>query len=234
MVYGRYIDAGVLFAYVFPVRRPCQFHPVPKLLRPRHAPTVLLLAALSWPACGETASGQAVHAEPARRTSLGWMTAGFMIVSFPVIASHRNNPDWRDPDHEFEDGFTQPPAWDKDDPVFDYVLHPLVGAEYYLVARNRGWDLWGSLAYSAALSAFYEYIPENMVQQPSAVDLLVTPLAGALLGEARYRLKEWIRRDPSRVAAPRFWISLLDPLDISLGGYPDGRARLYFNWKQAF
>ncbi len=162
------------------------------------------------------------------------MTLGFMLVPFPVVLANRHDEDWRDEDHQFKDGFTKPPTWDDDDPVYNYVLHPLAGSEYYLAARNRGWTFWGSLAYSAALSTFYEYIPENMIQRPSATDLLTTPLAGCLLGEARYRLKEWIRRDPSAVPAARFWITLLDPLDLSIGGYPDGRARLYFNWKHAF
>jgi len=91
-----------------------------------------------------------------------------------------------------------------------------------------------SLAYSAALSTFYEYMAENLIQQPSINDLLITPLVGSLLGELRYSLKEKIRTNPSSVPGARYWIALLDPLDISIGGYPDGQMRLYLNWKHDF
>ena len=170
----------------------------------------------------------------AQRTDLAWMTAGFVAVQFAAVGLHHDDEAWVDEGHEYEDGFTQAPTWDDDSWVYNYVLHPWVGSEYYLAARNRAWTPWGSLAYSAALSTFYEFFVENLIQQPSANDLLITPLIGSLLGEARYTLKEKIRRHPSAVSAAPFWITLLDPLDISVGGYPDGHSRLYFNWKHAF
>ncbi len=169
-----------------------------------------------------------------QRTPLSWMTAGVVIVQFATVFAFRNNPDWVEEGHRYWDGFTQWPVWDDDSWVYNYVAHPWVGSEYYLIARNRGWTPWGSLAYSAACSTFFEFFVENLLQPPSATDLIVTPLAGALVGEARYALRERIRRKPERVRGARLWIALLDPIDLSIGGFPDGRLRLYLNWKHAF
>jgi len=172
--------------------------------------------------------------DPPRRLALGWMTIGFVSVQFAAVATHHDDDAWTDEGHTFEDGWTTAPTWDDDSFFYNGVLHPWVGSEYYLAARNRDWNIWGSLAYSAALSTFYEYVAENLIQQPSANDLLVTPLAGALLGEARFALKRKIRRHPQSVPGARFWIILLDPVDVSIGGYPDGQPRVYLNWKHAF
>ena len=169
-----------------------------------------------------------------QRTPLSIMTLGFIGVQCATVYAKRNDEEWRDEGHLFKDGFTQAPVLDDDVWYYNYVLHPWVGSEYFLVARNRGSTFWQSLTYSAALSTFYEYVPENAIQQPSLNDLLITPIAGALLGEWRYSLKEKIRADPASVPGARYWIALLDPLDISIGGYPDGQMRLYFNWKQDF
>jgi hypothetical protein len=169
-----------------------------------------------------------------QRTPLSIMTLGFIGVQCATVYANRNDEEWRDDGHQFKDGFTQAPVLDDDVWYYNYALHPWVGSEYFLVARNRGRTFWQSMTYSAALSTFYEYLPENTIQQPSLNDLLVTPIAGALLGEWRFSLKEKIRADPSSVPGARYWIALLDPLDISIGGYPDGQMRLYFNWKQDF
>ena len=205
----------------------------------RLALLTLLLAGAS-PAASEDViapdPGQAPQhvVESPRRIPLEWMTAGFVAVQFAAVATHDDDKDWTDEGHEFEDGLSEAPVWDDDSFLFNGILHPWVGSEYYLAARNRNWSIWGSLAYSAALSTFYEYVAENMIQQPSANDLLITPLAGSLLGEARFALKRKIRKDPASVPGARFWITLLDPVDVSIGGYPDGQARLYLNWKHAF
>jgi hypothetical protein len=169
-----------------------------------------------------------------KRTPLIYMTAGFIGAQFAIVHLQRDDDDWKEEGHRFEDGFKHAPVWEDDAWHYNYGLHPWVGSEYYLVSRNRGHSRLLSLAYSAALSTFFEFIPENTIQSPSAVDLLVTPLCGSLLGELRYLAKEKLREDPTPVPGARLWIALLDPLDISLGGSPDGTTRLCFNWTHTF
>jgi hypothetical protein len=76
----------------------------------------------------------------------------------------------------------QDPRWDKDDWFVNYIAHPYVGAIYYTRARERGFSKGGSFVFSAVASAAYEFGVEALFEHPSYQDLIVTPVAGALLG----------------------------------------------------
>lgn len=89
------------------------------------------------------------------------------------------------------------PVWDDDRWWLNYVLHPYWGGAYYVQARERGLDRPQAFLYSALLSAIFEYGAEALAEPVSAQDLVVTPVAGALVGEylftplrARIRAKE--------------------------------------------
>lgn len=112
------------------------------------------------------------------------------------------------------------PRWDGDPWYWNYVTHPVAGAEYYLLARNRGCDPFESFLYGAALSAYWELVTEAYFERPSGQDLLVTPLAGFLLGELRYQVKVSVLE--GRGTRAGFWrvlaAVLVDPLDALTGG----------------
>lgn len=169
-----------------------------------------------------------------RRVGLPPMTALTVVAQFAVVGAARASDEWHEEEHAFADGFRESPQWDDDSAWFNLVLHPWVGSEYYLLARNRAWSRSGCLLYSAALSTFYEYVPENLIQQPSAIDLCVTPLAGSLLGELRYVWKERWRGRAGRSARACRWAGLIDPVDVTVGGYPDGEMRLLFRCRAGF
>lgn len=85
------------------------------------------------------------------------------------------------------------PVWDKDNPIFNYILHPYGGAVYYMSARSCGFNVLGSLAYSTIVSAvLWEYGIECFNEVPSIQDLVITPLAGMVMGECFYRVKRII------------------------------------------
>lgn len=97
----------------------------------------------------------------------------------------------------YKDAFTTPPLFDRTQPAFrwDYdplhinlVGHGLMGAELYHRARTCRSSVLGALAFTAGASAVWEYGFEANGVRPSAQDLLYTPLAGLLLGEARFQL----------------------------------------------
>jgi hypothetical protein len=88
------------------------------------------------------------------------------------------------------------PHFDDDRWGFNYIGHPLAGSEYYLILRNRKGTWWQSLIYAAGWSAFWEYVTEGLYEQASIQDLIVTPIAGAALGELRYQLRRALL-DPS-------------------------------------
>lgn len=86
--------------------------------------------------------------------------------------------------------------WDGDNPIFNYVLHPYGGAAYYMCARSQGFNFWGSALYCFCISTFFwEYGVEAFMEIPSIQDLIITPIAGALLGECFYKLKRRIVDD---------------------------------------
>lgn len=74
------------------------------------------------------------------------------------------------------------PVWDNDKYYVNYMLHPYWGATYYTRARERGLDQTASFAYSVIMSAMFEYGAECFAEKPSIQDLIVTPVAGSLLG----------------------------------------------------
>lgn len=82
------------------------------------------------------------------------------------------------------------PVWDKDDWAINYIGHPVSGAWYYTMARNDGMTIAESAVFSALMSTFvWEYGYEAFAEVPSIQDLIVTPLAGSLLGEWFYALE---------------------------------------------
>lgn len=74
------------------------------------------------------------------------------------------------------------PNWDRDPWFINYVGHPYWGAAYYVRARERGFGEIGSFLYSVLLSTLFEYSIESFFESPSYQDLIVTPVAGALIG----------------------------------------------------
>lgn len=91
--------------------------------------------------------------------------------------------------------YTSLPLWDPDgapasfdgDPwTINIIGHGLFGSELYMRARTCHYGVWGSLAWTVTGSVAWEYVFEASGVQPSAQDLVYTPIAGLLLGEARY------------------------------------------------
>lgn len=76
------------------------------------------------------------------------------------------------------------PVWDKDDWVINYIGHPYQGAAYYVFARQSGYDWQEAFLFSTIISTFmWEYGFESFAEAPSTQDLIVTPIAGSILGE---------------------------------------------------
>jgi hypothetical protein len=67
------------------------------------------------------------------------------------------------------------------------VGHPVAGLIYYQIARGSGLGVGGSFLATLAASTAWKYFGE-MNQKISINDLIVTPAAGWVLGEASYRL----------------------------------------------
>lgn len=89
------------------------------------------------------------------------------------------------------------PVVDGDVWYINFVLHPYWGATYYTRARERGLDRTDALLTAVAWSALFEYTSEALFEPVSLQDLIVTPVAGALIGEYVFApLRENINAKP--------------------------------------
>lgn len=128
------------------------------------------------------------------------------------------------------------PVWDKDNFVFNYILHPYGGAAYYMSARSQGFNVLYSFLYSAAVSTFFwEYGVEAFMEIPSIQDLVLTPVAGVLIGECFYLLKRRIVANGYELFGSRLAGNvaayLIDPVNEVIGifaGNPDRRKKHLF------
>jgi hypothetical protein len=108
------------------------------------------------------------------------------------------------------------PQWDQDQFYLNYIAHPYWGAGYYVRARERGYDERLSFWYSAAMSTAFEFGAEALFERPSLQDLVVTPVAGAILGEYFMRVRARVAaRNPPGEPVPfsdRAILALTDPI----------------------
>ena len=101
------------------------------------------------------------------------------------------------------------PREDDDGDFVNYVLHPLMGSETYLRAREGDFGIPGSIGFSLAASLTWEYAVESWTEHPSAQDIFVTTGVGWLIGEIRYRLKQYaIDNGLSYVLVDPIWAAL--------------------------
>ncbi|KYF74730.1 hypothetical protein BE17_15240, partial [Sorangium cellulosum] len=121
--------------------------------------------------------------------------------------------------YHYGEAFTKPPLFDAAQPAFRWdhdpwpinvFGHGLLGSEIYLRARTCRFSAPAAVAFAVAGTHLWEYGYEANGVRPSALDLVYTPLAGALLGELRYatwRAARGIRSAPARVLVR----ALVDP-----------------------
>jgi Domain of unknown function (DUF3943) len=112
----------------------------------------------------------------------------------------------------YRDAFSKPPVWDWSQPLFrqdgdrwyiNVIGHGAFGSELYLRARSCGHAPWQALAFTTLASGAWEYGFEANGVRPSGLDLMFTPAAGLVLGEARYagwRGARGLKRGPLRAA----------------------------------
>ena len=154
------------------------------------------------------------------RNTLTMFGAGAATMGFLYMMPN-SFTNWEDDDkspfRKWWDNVSREPVWDKDDLFLNYVTHPYAGAIYFMGARSSGANFWTSAAYSFALSTFFwEYGIEAFAERPSIQDLIVTPVAGAVLGEWFYRVKRDIIENDEQLWGSKAWgktaLFLMDPI----------------------
>lgn len=145
----------------------------------------------------------------------GIATMGFL---YAMPSSFTNwEDDGKSPGKKWWDNVSREPVWDSDDIFLNYVTHPYAGAIYYMGARSAGANAAYSFLYSFTLSTFFwEYGLEAFAERPSIQDLIVTPTAGAILGEWFYKSKRQIIENNYELCESQFLgktaLMLMDPM----------------------
>lgn len=91
--------------------------------------------------------------------------------------------------------FLRAPVWDDDDWQLNYIGHPVAGSFYYNSLRSQNASVFHSFLFATAQSFIWEYFIEATAEKPSTQDLIVTPIAGAILGESVHRITMNMRRN---------------------------------------
>lgn len=121
----------------------------------------------------------------------------------------------------YDDSISGGPVWDHDKPEVNYIGHPYFGAAYYTHAMNKNFTRLESLSYAFMMSTcVYEYGLEAFFEDPSIQDIFVTPLAGALFGEAFIAMSDRIHSNEDKVIGSKILGSIclfmLDPISAAL------------------
>lgn len=161
----------------------------------------------------------------------GGVTALIVLECLPEDATNWNRAAIKDVPlfQRYYNNVIHGPQWDGDKFIFNYVLHPYAGAAYFMSARSQGFSFWYSALYSFCISTFFwEYGVEAFMEVPSIQDLIITPVAGSLLGELFYIAKRRIVRDDYRLLGwkPLGYVAafLLDPVNELLGYFRGNHA----------
>jgi hypothetical protein len=158
-------------------------------------------------------------------------TAGVIVgmrLSLSVIWSEAYDPfPLERSGRQFRRAYTALPEWRSDrallesdgDPwVINVLGHGLFGSEVHGRVRQCGGGLWQAFAFAATSSIVWEYAIESFTKRPSAIDLVLTPALGGLLGEARFQAQRWLRHRP-RGFWRRFGEIVIDPLGEAERGW---------------
>src|SRR3954467_1193242 len=165
--------------------------------------------AVSWPCA-------AAEPDPPQRLRTGLQILGFLGVDFALL--YLTPPPGGDPPGNVRliDKLTLK-AWSFDASAFEtnFLAHPFAGTFFYTIARSNRSGPLESLGWAALSSLTWELaeFPENV----SFNDLIVTPVAGASIGESMVQLSQWLDRKP-RSTGRSVLAGVLFPMKLINGG----------------
>ena len=129
------------------------------------------------------------------------------------------SPDWtQDAWRNMKRSLSTLPVWDNDDWQLNYIGHPIAGSYYYNSLRSQHASIIHSFLFAAAQSFIWEYFIEATAEKPSTQDLIVTPIAGAILGESTHLLTMNMRRNGFNFFE-KIFVVIFNPLFVLNNGF---------------
>jgi hypothetical protein len=93
--------------------------------------------------------------------------------------------------------------------------------------RSQGAGFWASAAYGLAQSMIWEYIIEGWFERPSIQDMIVTPLAGALVGELSHMATLQMQKNGFSLSE-KIIVTLINPSWTINNGFKTKKKIQYF------
>lgn len=141
-----------------------------------------------------------------------------ILMAMPKEVTKWEEDFLQDAGRNLKRSFTTAPVWDEDDWKINYVGHPVAGSMYYNSIRSQGATWIQSFGFAFFQSAFWEYVIEGTAEQPSIQDLIVTPVGGALLGEASHLATIKMRRKGFNWLE-KITVTVINPFYVVNNGY---------------
>lgn len=73
-------------------------------------------------------------------------------------------------------------VFDKDEPVWNFFVHPISGSQLFLLYRAQGYSRMEALGLTTISSTLFEATVEILTEPASVQDLYMTPILGTVLG----------------------------------------------------
>ncbi|MCY4523477.1 MAG: DUF3943 domain-containing protein [Halobacteriovoraceae bacterium] len=121
-------------------------------------------------------------------------------------------------------------VFDRDEPYWNWGIHPLSGSMLYLYYRTNGYTRSSSLAMAFVSSTLFEFTVEIYTEPASVQDLYQTPVIGSIVGLSLETLSLYLLN--TNTLAGRIFGHILNP--FTLFWFYDGKMRLTpaFNGRQ--
>ena len=82
-------------------------------------------------------------------------TVGFLYMLPSSVTKWEDTGEEKSLSEKWKEHVKAGPVIDEDEWYINYIGHPVSGAWYYMVARDDGYGVWESFAYSVMLSSFF-------------------------------------------------------------------------------
>ena len=119
-------------------------------------------------------------------------------------------------------------VFDKDEPFWNWFVHPISGSQLFLYYRANGYSRINSLAMTFISSTLFEFTIEIYTEPASVQDLYQTPIIGSVLGVGLENLSMYLLNTGNM--AGRFFGHLINP--STLFWFYEGKVKFIPDYRE--
>lgn len=103
-------------------------------------------------------------------------------------------------------------TFDKDEPFWNWLIHPISGSQLFLFYRARGYSRIDAFKMTFISSTLFELTVEIYTEKASVQDLFQTPVIGSILGLGLENLSLYLLNTGNTFG--RFWGHVINPATL--------------------